>query len=192
MNLKFENMNRIDYFLGEKIGECIFIEEVEPSFDPDGRKRRKATFKCKCGKCFISHINSVKNHLTKSCGCLNKTAYVDVNLKHGFASNGVIHKDYRVWSSAKNRCNNPNNKGYKNYGGRGIKMAEYWINNPEVFIEYIQKLPLYRVGNRSIDRINNDGDYEKGNLRWGTKLQQIESRRKKYKRNGKSNCITDK
>ncbi len=82
--------------------------------------------------------------------------------------------EYWAWRDIKKRCYNPNNKWYKNYGGRGIKMYEPWITSFVSFLQY--------VGNRpdrgySIDRIDNNGDYEPGNVKWSTKKEQDNNRR---------------
>lgn len=87
-------------------------------------------------------------------------------------------KEYFIWSSIKQRCYNINNKAYKNYGGRGIKMYMGWIDDPEYFIEYIKSLPDYGKEGYTLDRINNDGWYEKGNLRWDDRTTQAINRRK--------------
>ncbi len=89
-------------------------------------------------------------------------------------------RDYKKWASIKTRCYNENDHNYKKYGARDIKMHDSWLNNPAAFCEYIQGLDNYPVGfnhNITIDRINNDKDYEPGNLKWSTKSEQALNRR---------------
>lgn len=72
---------------------------------------------------------------------------------------------YDVWIGIKSRCLNPNAPGYQNYGGRGIKMCERWQESYQAFVDDVGDRPSAR---HTLDRINNDGDYEPGNVRWAT------------------------
>jgi hypothetical protein len=82
--------------------------------------------------------------------------------------------EYIIWTNIKSRCHNPNNPAYKNYGGRGIKMCSKWVHDYDYF--------LFCVGNRpstrhSLDRIDNKGDYEPGNVKWSTWNEQQSNKR---------------
>lgn len=88
--------------------------------------------------------------------------------RHGDASNGKKFYLYVAWVGIKQRCYNINNRGYKNYGKRGIKMYTEWINNYKAFKAYIQSNLGERPEGYSLDRINNDGNYEPNNLRWAS------------------------
>lgn len=72
----------------------------------------------------------------------------------------------------KQRCNNPNDHGYKNYGGRGIKVCKEWEDSFQAFYDYVSVLPHFGEEGRSLDRIDNEGDYEPGNVRWATRKEQ--------------------
>jgi len=94
--------------------------------------------------------------------------------KHGLKGTPL----YIKWKSIKGRLFNPNNSRYEYYGGRGITMYPLWIHNAKRFCDYIESLPNYnRPGFTSIDRIDNDGNYEPGNLRWATKVIQRNNQR---------------
>lgn len=155
-----------NYEFGEKIGECVYLYETNLYIGSNGRKTRMAIFKCKCGHEFITRIQDVKSGRTKSCGCLriNKPNRTSHGLKH--------HPFYRKWKSIKSRCFNKKVQGYKNYGGRGITMCDEWKNDAKAFIDYISNLEhCGRVG-YTLDRIDNNGNYEPGNVRFASKTTQ--------------------
>lgn len=89
--------------------------------------------------------------------------------KHGMCKTA----EYRIWANAKKRCNNPNCKQYKHYGGRGIKMAPDWERNFLAFYEHVGPRPE----GCELDRIDNDRGYEPGNVRWTTKTINLRNRR---------------
>src|ERR1035437_7538077 len=82
--------------------------------------------------------------------------------------------EYKCWIGLKNRCLNPNNSAFKYYGAREIKVCDRWMNSYENFLADMGKKPS---ASHSIDRINNDGDYEPSNCRWATPIQQAANRR---------------
>ena len=93
-------------------------------------------------------------------------------------------KLYGVWKKIKSRCNSTSNSDYINYGARGISVQSDWINDFLKFESYILSLPSYdkdNVSNRglTIDRIDNDGNYEEGNLQWSNKSMQARNQRMK-------------
>lgn len=129
--------------------------------------------KCICGKYKTVRSDCLKSKLVQSCGCLNDEAKV---VKHGQYGTKLYH----VWGTMKYRCNNPNDKHFHRYGGRGIKVCDEWND----FIPFYKWATNhgYKEG-LTIDRINNDGNYEPSNCRWVTIQEQ---QRNKTQRKAKS------
>ena len=135
---------------------------------------------------------------TQSCGCLSTLSRQKVGRanalktrKHGLCITGNVDKSYTRWFSIKDRCYNRNNIHYKNYGGRGIIMWEGWIDNLVAFVEYIKSLPGSGNPKLSLDRIDNNGNYEPGNLQWATRIQQANNTRRNITQR-QIECVEDK
>lgn len=89
------------------------------------------------------------------------------------ATHGLSHTPlYNIWRSIRQRCFNTNSQNYPHYGARGITMWGDWVNNFKAFHDYVSGLPNYGVPGLSLDRIENDGNYEPSNLRWATGSEQ--------------------
>lgn len=132
----------------------------------------KSTWLCKCSCGSDKEVYVVGADLrrgnTKSCGCLHKELsserIVNFSTKHGYSGNPL----HNIWKSMKQRCYNPKNKGYKNYGGRGITVCDRWLESFENFFEDVSE--GYEKG-LQLDRRDNDGNYEPENVRWTTSSQ---------------------
>ena len=100
---------------------------------------------------------------------------------------------YKLWKSIKGRCYNPNKQNYYLYGGRGIRVADEWLNDPMAFVEYVRTTIGDRPEGCSLDRIDNDGHYEPNNLRWATKEQQAQNKRttRMLTHQGETLCLTE-
>lgn len=137
-----------------------------------GKDNHGATFwtcRCDCGTTGRVRTTHLRLGVSKSCGCLQREVAAKMKTTHGLHR----HPLYDVWNAIHRRISNPDDPGYKNWGGRGIQVCERW-SSLEAFIEDMG--PSYRKG-LSIDRIDNDGNYEPGNCHWTTSVVQQRNRR---------------
>lgn len=140
---------------------------------------RRVHVRCECGSEKTVRLDHVLAGRTRSCGCLNaemSAQRVDtrITVRHGANRRGHRAPEYQTWSSMIQRCTNPRRVGYKNWGGRGIQVCEKWRLDFRAFLADMGPRP--GVG-YSIDRINNGGHYEPGNVRWATRHEQNLNRR---------------
>lgn len=146
--------------------------------------------KCECGNDAVIYATNLVRGLTKSCGCYRIETSGLANLSHGHSVGEKCTSEYRSWCSLLSRCNNPNYRKFKDYGGRGIKVCDRWTNSFENFLSDMGLKPSL---SHSIDRIDNDGNYEPSNCRWATIAQQSRNRRSNvwYEYNGIKMVVKD-
>lgn len=154
--------------------KLTFIERAEAK---SGNSR--AVYRCECGNVVTLYKNNVSTGKTLSCGCYNDEVRA-VRLRSlptfgkGTPSHGLRKSpEYTVWWGMRMRCEREKNDNYKDYGGRGIKVCHRWRDFANFYADMGP-----RPEGTTIDRTDNDGDYEPGNCEWVTMKQQAANRRK--------------
>lgn len=160
------------------------------SIDPVRKGVRKTVYwvcRCECGN--IKSISSgCLGTNTESCGCLHKERTSLANTKHGFLQGrrGDQPRIYKIWCGMVKRCKDLKNR---NYGGRGIRVCKRW----EKFQNFHADMSPQYQNHLSIDRIDNDGNYEPGNCRWANQKMQGRNSRgcRIFEWKGITKCLTE-
>lgn len=170
---------------GKKFGRLTAISHYTKT-SPNKKSRTYWICECECGN--IKHMmadNLRKKDRTPSCGCYKSEYFSNLNSSHKLSKTRV----YRSWASAKQRCTNPNDTNYHQYGARGIKMCDRW-NSFELFLD---DMGCPEFMNFTIERIDVNGDYELSNCRRATPMEQARNKTNTvlYEFGGRKMIITD-
>lgn len=149
--------------------------------------KRKWLCICDCGNRVSVYGTNLTSGKSRSCGCLSVELARARFTKHDCARSNAVTAEYRAWQHMRDRCFNPKNKSYHDYGGRGITVCQEWRDDFGTFYEYIGPKPSSA---HSLDRFPDmNGNYEPGNVRWATHTEQAHNtRRNRRARDGTLIC----
>lgn len=165
---------------GKRFGRLTVVSRAENS--KSGKTRWRC--KCDCGNECVVHGDSLKSGNTKSCGCVRRESSHNKATTHGMSDTPL----FAVWWAMISRCKNPNNKSYKNYGGRGIRVCDEWTDSSKFFEWAIKN--GYAEG-LTIERIDVNGGYEPSNCTWIPKEKQARNKtnNRMIEINGERKCL---
>jgi hypothetical protein len=150
--------------IGQRFGRLTVLRQ----YSVHGDRRTLYACRCACGQEKIIHAYALVKGFTQSCGCLSKELKANRLRTHGKTNT----TEYEIWCGIKKRCLNPNYREFHLYGGRGIQICPHWKDSFTAFLGDMGPRPSLR---HSIDRVDNNGNYEPGNCRWATPQEQSDN-----------------
>lgn len=174
--------------VGQRFGRWKVLGDGPAHIQRSGAPRRTARVICECGEVCAVMVSTLVDGQSKSCGCLHKDIQrkriAEYGTKHGKTRSGA----WKSWAAMRRRCDNPKNKDFKHYGGRGIKVCERWRDFENFYADMGD-----RPEGMTIERDRVNEDYEPGNCRWATQREQCLNRRntRRIEFNGKAMSVRE-
>jgi hypothetical protein len=173
---------------GQQFGRLTVLEETRKAVSGRPAGRRAAKCQCSCGNIVVIFLSHLTSGCVVSCGCrrrdlgheLAKSPERLTAIRARFTTHGMAgHPLYGTYRNMVARCYDPRRKDFARYGGRGIGVHEEWLGDPAVFIAWIEANLGPRPTGMSLDRVDNEGNYEPGNVQWATFSEQQLNRRRR-------------